>query len=88
MVANTPNPDSRGPSGKGAPAFARQLANVLDLPVILVGGTVIGAGAGYLLDRRLHSSPWFALLLGIAGFAGGMYEVLRRLTGKRQSNGR
>ncbi|MGO9640532.1 MAG: AtpZ/AtpI family protein [Candidatus Acidiferrales bacterium] len=84
MAPNTPNPVSPSPSGKGAPGFARQLANVLDLPIMLVGATVIGAGAGYLLDQRLHSSPWLALLLGIAGFAGGMYEILRRLTGKRQ----
>jgi F0F1-type ATP synthase assembly protein I len=84
---SSPNPDSRGPSGKDAPGFARQLGNVLDLPFVLVGAVVIGAGAGYFLDRRLHSSPWFALLLGVAGFAGGMYEVLRRLTGRRQRDG-
>lgn len=59
----------------------------MDLPFVLVGAVVIGAGTGYFLDRRLHSSPWFALLLGVAGFAGGMYEVLRRLTGGRQRDG-
>ena len=87
MGANSPNPDSRGPSGKGAQGFARQFADAMELPFVLVGAVVIGAGAGYLLDRRLHSSPWFALLLGIAGFAGGIYEILRRLTGKRQNDG-
>jgi len=67
--------------------LARLFVNAMELPFVLVGAIMIGAGAGYLLDRRLHSSPWFALLLGIAGFAGGMYEVLRRLTGKRQNDG-
>jgi F0F1-type ATP synthase assembly protein I len=67
--------------------LARLFVNAMELPFVLVGAVVIGAGAGYLLDRRLHSSPWFAFLLGIAGFAGGMYEVLRRLTGKRQNDG-
>ncbi len=60
---------------------------MLDLPFVLVGAVVIGAGAGYFLDRRLHTAPWLALLLGAAGFAGGIYEVLRRLTGRRQRDG-
>jgi F0F1-type ATP synthase assembly protein I len=63
--------------------FARQLANVMDLPFVLVGSVVIGAGLGYLLDKRLGTSPILALLLGALGFAGGMYELIRRLTGKR-----
>jgi F0F1-type ATP synthase assembly protein I len=52
---------------------------VLDLPVVLVGSVVIGAGAGYLLDRYFGTSPIFALLLGAVGFAAGMWEVLRRI---------
>jgi len=54
---------------------------------VLVGAVVIGAGGGYLLDRRLGTSPVLALILGALGFAAGIYEVLRRLTGKRNTDG-
>jgi F0F1-type ATP synthase assembly protein I len=54
---------------------------------VLVGSVMIGAALGYFLDRRLHSSPLLTLLLGGLGFAGGIYEVIRRLTGKRASGG-
>jgi F0F1-type ATP synthase assembly protein I len=65
----------------------RQLSDVLDLPFVLVGSVVISAGAGYFLDRRLGSSPVLTLVLGALGFAGGIFEVIRRLTGKRKNNG-
>jgi F0F1-type ATP synthase assembly protein I len=84
------NPDSpppRPPDG-GSGGFARQLANVLDLPFVLVGGVVVGAALGYFLDRRLGTSPTFTLILGGLGFVGGILEVLRRLTGKRGNNAR
>jgi F0F1-type ATP synthase assembly protein I len=48
---------------------------------------LIGAAVGYFLDRWLHTSPLFTLLLGGLGFAGGIYEVIRRLTGKRARGG-
>ncbi len=63
--------------------FARQLANVMDLPFVLVGSVVIGAGLGYILDKRFGTSPVLALLVGLLGFVGGMYEVIRRLSGRR-----
>ena len=59
----------------------------MDLPFVLVGSVIAGAGAGYLLDRWLHTSPILALVLGALGFVGGMLEVLRRLTGKKNSDG-
>jgi F0F1-type ATP synthase assembly protein I len=57
---------------------------VLDLPFVLVGMVVIGAGLGYLLDQRWGTSPALVLVGGALGFAGGIFEVLRRLTGKRK----
>ncbi len=63
----------------------RQLSDVLDLPFVLVGAVLIGAGAGYFLDRRFHTSPVLTLVLGVLGFAAGITEVLRRLTGKRKN---
>lgn len=55
----------------------------MDLPFILIGSIVIGGGIGYLLDKRLGTSPVFSLLLGLAGFAGGMFELIRRLSLRR-----
>jgi ATP synthase protein I len=55
----------------------------MDLPFVLVGSVVIGAGLGYLLDKRLGTSPALALILGLLGFAGGMVEVIRRLSVRR-----
>ena len=81
-------PDNHPVSGPPAPrrdpdGFVRQLANVMDLPFVLVGSVVIAAGLGYLLDKHFNTSPILTLLLGALGFAGGMYELIRRLTGKR-----
>ncbi len=78
------------PRHKRQMTFLRQLALAMDLPFILVGGVAIGGGLGYLLDRWLNTSPWMALILGAAGFAGGIWEVLRTLfrAGKEKEDGR
>ena len=55
----------------------------MDLPFVLVGAIIIGAGAGYLADKRFNTSPTFTLIFGLMGFAGGIYEVIRRVTRKR-----
>ena len=60
--------------------FMRQLSMALELPFVLVGGVAIGGVLGYLLDRWLHTGPWLALVFGALGFAGGMRELLRRLS--------
>jgi F0F1-type ATP synthase assembly protein I len=85
LVAEKPGSNSPRPPGPGR--FVNQLASALDLPFVLVGAVVIGAGGGYLLDRRLGTSPALTLILGALGFAAGIYEVLRRLTGKRNTDG-
>ena len=69
-------PDDNKPTNQN---FLRQLSDVLDLPFVLVGAVVIGAGAGYFLDRKLHTSPILTLVLGALGFAAGITELLRRL---------
>jgi F0F1-type ATP synthase assembly protein I len=61
----------------------RQLANVMDLPLVLVGSIIVGGGIGYALDTRLHTFPILSLILGLLGFAGGMYELIRRLSLRR-----
>lgn len=50
------------------------------LGLILPGGAVAGFGLGWLLDRWLHTSPTFSLILGLAGAAAGLIDILRVLT--------
>lgn len=65
MSSPSPAPDRR----KRGSTAAMQLAAAMELPFILVAGVVIGGGIGYLLDKKFHTSPAFALILGILGFA-------------------
>jgi F0F1-type ATP synthase assembly protein I len=55
------------------------IAQVMELPFIMVAGVVIGGGAGYWLDAHFKTSPLWTLLLGILGFAGPLREILRRI---------
>jgi F0F1-type ATP synthase assembly protein I len=60
---------------------------VLELPFLLVVSVAVGGGIGMLLDTYFHTSPVFALLLGVAGFAGGMWQLLKRLSKDMKDDG-
>jgi len=66
----------------------RELALAMELPFIPIAAVVITGGLGYLLDARLHTSPLFALVLGLLGFVAGIREVLRRLSREEKGNGK
>lgn len=38
----------------------------------------LGAGAGYLADKHWHAAPWLTVTGVIAGFALGMYILIRQ----------
>ena len=38
---------------------------------------MLGAYAGYRLDVKLNTSPWFLIVGVIAGFALGFYQIVR-----------
>ncbi len=74
MTSEPPTPPKRSKQD------VTQLAMVMELPMIMIGAVVIGGGLGYLLDQRLHTSPTFALILGMLGFGAGVWEIIRRLS--------
>ena len=74
-MASQPPPPRKNPNG-GA---NRQIAMAMELPFLLVGGALVGGLFGYLLDRWLHTKPWLMLIVGAAGFAVGVRDMLRRL---------
>jgi ATP synthase protein I len=80
---SSPNPSPR----KRPSSAATQVAMAMELPVILIACVVIAGGAGYLLDRWLHSSPLLTLILGFLGFGAGVWDVIRRLTRSEKTDG-
>lgn len=46
-----------------------------------IGGVLVGAGIGYLLDKFLGTAPWGIIVFLLLGFCAGILNVLRA-TGK------
>lgn len=59
---------------------SRQYAMAMELPFLFVIAVLLGGGAGYFVDRWLHTKPIFLLIFGLVGFAAGLREVLRRVS--------
>ena len=66
-------------SGKRASLWA-QVGFYTSLGFILPASGLCGVGLGWMLDKRLHTSPLFSLVLGVAGAGAGVAEILRILT--------
>ncbi len=61
----------------------------MELPFVMVVWVIVGGGAGYFLDRWVHTSPLFTLLGGALGFGGGMWDLIKRLSrARKQGSGR
>ena len=57
-----------------------QVGYYSSLGFILPAGAVGGFGLGWVLDRWLHTSPLFALILCLVGAGAGVMDILRILT--------
>ncbi len=76
-----PNDPGTSPILKKTKQVTNDSAIAMELPFTLVGAILLAGGAGYLLDRWLHTKPLFMLVLGVLGFIAGVREVIRRLPG-------
>jgi ATP synthase protein I len=74
-LAKTSRPPEKvsGPPQADASGFARGLR----LSAEMVGGVLVGAGLGWLIDRWLGTSPGGFILLLLLGFAAGVLNVMR-----------
>jgi F0F1-type ATP synthase assembly protein I len=72
-------------SGKRMSLWA-QVGFYSSLGFILPAGGLGGFGLGWVLDRWLHTSPLFALILCLAGAGAGVMEILRVLTRAEKRN--
>jgi ATP synthase protein I len=74
VQASRPPESSPGASPR---ADSSAMARGFRLSTELVGGVLLGAALGWLLDRWLGSSPWGLIVLVLLGFAGGVLNVMR-----------
>ena len=63
-----------------------QAAFYSSLGLIMPTGTVVGFLIGWYLDRSLGTAPVLAILLGILGAAGSIFEVFQILK-RTEGNG-
>ena len=66
-----PTPDARSVTDGSA------MARGLRLSSELVGGVLVGAVIGYMLDRWLGISPWGFIVFVLLGFVAGMLNLMR-----------
>src|ERR1700691_6487274 len=71
---------SNGPDGDRA-ATASGYARGFRLSSELVGGVLVGAGLGWLIDRLLGISPWGFIVFLLLGFVAGVLNVMRSAGG-------
>ena len=43
----------------------------------LIGAVIAFGGLGYMLDRYVHSSPWFLIVGLLVGIGGGFYNLVK-----------
>jgi ATP synthase protein I len=84
--AKTPADDA----GVDRAATASGYARGFRLSSELVGGVLVGAGLGWLIDRLLGISPWGFIVFLLLGFVAGVLNVMRSagvVPGSTQGNG-
>jgi len=72
-AAPPPSEDPGGDRATTASGYARGFR----LSSELVGGVLVGAGLGWLIDRLLGISPWGFIVFLLLGFVAGVLNVMR-----------
>jgi ATP synthase protein I len=83
-------PPSESPGGDRA-TTASGYARGFRLSSELVGGVLVGAGLGWLIDRWLGIAPWGFIVFLLLGFVAGVLNVMRSagvVPGPTPGNGR
>jgi ATP synthase protein I len=69
-------PPENGPRARST-ADASALARALRLSAELVGGVIVGAAIGWVIDFGLGTSPWGFIVFLLLGFTAGVFNVIR-----------
>ncbi|MHB9038293.1 MAG: AtpZ/AtpI family protein [Armatimonadota bacterium] len=59
--------------------WAKTLAQVSSIALLILVSTVLGLALGYWLDSKLGTKPWLAFVFTVVGLAAGLYEAVKVL---------
>ncbi|MEQ1696087.1 MAG: AtpZ/AtpI family protein [Hyphomicrobiaceae bacterium] len=65
------------PSPSSNAANGNAMGKALRISTELVGGVIVGAGLGWLIDKALGTFPAFFIVLFLLGAAAGMVNIVR-----------
>jgi ATP synthase protein I len=80
----------KGETGSRRTSASRAASGVgfgLRVGVELLAALVVGGGVGFFLDRWLGTKPWLFLVFFLLGFAAGILNVYRLMTGQGYAAG-
>ena len=64
-------------TSSGSPDNANAMGRALRISTELVGGVVVGAGIGWLIDKAAGTFPAFFIVFFLLGSAAGMVNIVR-----------
>ena len=59
--------------------WVQTAGEVSSIGLIILIASLIGGYAGWWLDKKLGTSPYLTLIVGLLGFAAGIYESIKIL---------
>jgi F0F1-type ATP synthase assembly protein I len=65
------------PRDERSPGLAAMASRYFALGLEMAFSVLIGFAVGYLLDRELHTLPWFTLAFTVLGIAAAYVSVYR-----------
>lgn len=65
----------------------RQLLDASQVGIQLVVSTVVGLAIGWVIDKYMHTAPWFTIIFFFLGVAAGFIELFRFIRRKDEGNG-
>jgi F0F1-type ATP synthase assembly protein I len=77
-------PDEKPTKGRGWTRAVQDAGPYLGMGIGLAVMVLVCLGAGYWLDGRLGTSPWFFLLGGVFGMAAAGYHFYRTVSARQR----
>lgn len=75
--SNSTSLPKAAPSTAGNAENGNAMGKALRISTELVGGVIVGAGLGWLIDKALGTWPAFFIILFLLGAAAGMVNIVR-----------